>query len=387
MKMRISLVIAILLLITVSAWGQEEIDFGLQIDLVIHNTNAKDYTNLNFHGGSVFNTLRARIIAKGAVNDYLSFNGQMVSVNAGTPFWFSAYAHLSKPDFPYLNLNLGLIPTPVGLFGHRTYADKNPLIGVPLIYNYHTNINFNYPATSNSQLLALRGQGYDLGSYSGYTARGVPIIYDACWNSGINLFGSFKFLDYSVAALSGALAYPKVQIEDRNPNLTAQMVVNPVMGVRAGLFGSWGPYFSKSAEQYFPAGKTVDDFNQVLGGALAEISYWHLESYHELVLNAFEHPYLGYLKNNGFYSEVKYKFLPSWYGAVRYDQMNFNKVEDETNPGSRHTWDYNVKRVEAAIGYYLDRKVLLKLDAQINRFPDQKSLNDEIYALQMTFTL
>lgn len=385
--MRNSAVIIIVFLLTVSSWGQKELDFGLQIDLVIHNSNAKDYTNLTFRGNSNFHTLRARIIAKGAVNDYLSFNGQLLSDNGSNPFWFSAYAHLSKPEFPYLNLNLGLIPTPVGLFGHRTYADKNPLVGTPLIYNYHMDLNVYKPQYSNSQLLSQRGEGYDLGSYYGNTTRGIPIIYDACWNTGINLFGSFKFLDYSVAALSGALAYPLVQIEDRNPNLTAQVVANPVMGVRAGVFGSWGPYFSKSAEQYFPAGKNVDDYNQILGGALAEITIGHLESYHEAVLNAFEHPYLGYLKNNGFYSEVKYKFLPSWYGAVRYDQMNFNKIEDETNPGSRHSWDFNVKRVEAAIGYYLDRKVLLKLDAQINRFPDQKSLNDEIYALQMTFTL
>ena len=322
--MRISSVITILLLITVSAWGQTELDFGLQIDLVIHNSNAKDYSNLNFHGGSNFNTLRTRITANGAVNDYLSFNGQLLSANGNTPFWFSAYAHLSKPDFPYLNVNLGLIPTPLGLFGHRTYADRNPLIGTPLIYNYHMNLNIYNPQSTNSQLLSQRGQGFDLGSYYGNTVRGIPIIYDACWNTGINLFGSFKFLDYSVAALAGALAYPLVQIEVRNPNLTAQLVANPVMGVRAGVFGSWGPYFAKSAEQYFPAGKTVDDFNQVLGGALAEVTLGHFESYNEVVLNAFEHPYLGYLKNNGFYSEVKYKFLPSWYAAIRYDQMNLN---------------------------------------------------------------
>lgn len=379
MKMRISLVIAILLLITISAWGQSELDWGLQIDLVFHNPDIKDYTNQTFRGFSNFHTLRARIIATGAVNDYLSFQGQLLSDNADNPIWFSAYAHLSKPDFPYLNANLGLIPTPVGLFGQRTYADKNPLIGTPLIYNYHSNLKLYNPQQTASELLSARGQGYDL--------SGPPMIYDACWNTGINLFGSLKFLDYSVAALSGALAHPEVQIDDQNPNLTAQIVANPVMGVRAGIFGSWGPYFSKSAEQYFPAGKTINDYNQVLGGALAEVTMGHFESYHEAVLNAFEHPYLGYLKNNGFYSEVKYKFLPSWYGAVRYDQMNFNKIEDETNPGSQHTWDFNVKRVEAAVGYYLDRKVLLKLDAQINRFPDQKSLNDEIYALQMTFTL
>ncbi len=385
--MRISLVIAILLMITVSAWGQKDLDFGLQIDFVFHNPKVNDYTNLTFRENSNFHTLRARIIANGSVNDYLSFNGQLLSDNGGNPLWFSAYAHLSKPDFPYLNLNLGLIPNPVGLFGNRTYADKNAVIGVPLIYNYHMNLNVVEPQQTNSELLSQRGQGYDLGTYYGYTIKGVPIIYDACWNTGINIFGSFEFLDYSVAVLSGALANPVIQIEDRNPNLTAQLIANPVMGVRAGVFGSWGPYFAKSAEKDFPIGKNVNNYNQILAGAISEISLGHFESCNEVVLNAFEHPYLGYLKNSGFYSEVKYKFLPSWYGAVRYDQMNFNKIEDETNPGSRHTWDFNVKRVEAAVGYYLDRKVLLKLDAQINRFPDQKSLNDEIYALQMTFTL
>ena len=383
--MRKVILAALILSVTVSA--QEKLDVGLQLDVVLRNPDVKDYTNLTFRGHSNFHTVRTRVIFNAYVNDYISINAQLLSDNSSSPYVFSAYAHWSHPTLTYLNLNVGIIPIPVGLFGANTYSDKNPVIGVPLIYVHHTNINIYDPQITNSELLSQRGKGFNLGGYGGQGVSGIPFLYDACWNSGVNLFGSYGPLDYSLAALFGSLSRPLIQIEDRIPQITAQVAVTPVAGIRAGLLGGWGPYLALIAEEDFPLGKDVNDYKQILGGVLSEISYGHFDSQGEFIVSAYEHPFLGYLKGNGFYTLLKYKILTGVYAAVRWEQMNFGKIEDETNPGSRHTWDYNVRRAEAAIGYYLDRNVLLKLDTQINRFPGQSSLNDDIYALQLSLSL
>lgn len=386
MKKYLSAISLLLFLATVHA--QEKLDIGLQLDLVVHNPDALDLTNSSYWDYSNFHTLRARFSAVGTVSANISLYGQVISDNASALFYlYSAYARLTPSFAPNLAVNVGLIPIPLGSFGNRNYSDKNPVIGVPLIYNYFMDLNPVEPQVSNSEILANRGMGNYLGSYYGYDVRGVPVIYESYWNTGINIYGSVKSLDYSLAALSGALSHPYIQVQDRRPNFAAQLAARPVTGLKLGAFGSYGPYLGNSVEEDLLPGQELNDFNQILFGFLAEFERGPFETHNEIVFNSFQHPFLGYLKNNGFYVEAKYKIIAGLYAAVRYEQMNFGKIEDETAPGSSYTWDYNLRRIEAALGYYLERRVLLKLDTQLNRVADTSLLDDDLYALQLAITL
>jgi len=98
---------------------------------------------------------------------------------------------------------LGLIPGTIGSFAPRTYSDKNPLVGVPLLYNFHTAINPR--SLGSSGTLAELSAAKDVRSRGG-----LPVIYDACWNTGIEIYGSAGNLDYSFGILSGSVSNPTV---------------------------------------------------------------------------------------------------------------------------------------------------------------------------------
>ena len=62
--------------------------------------------------------------------------------------------------------------------------------------------------------------------------------------------------------------------------------------------------------------------------------------------------------------EGRYKLRPGLYAAARWDWLGFTEVvgTKETVP-----WDAPVKRLEAGVGYSLQRNLLLKLSYQLNR--------------------
>jgi hypothetical protein len=94
-----------------------------------------------------------------------------------------------------LHVQFGKIPTPFGHFTERAYADKNPLLGQPLLYQYFSSLRSNQLPADNEDLLSQRGSGR--GGFAGYkgggseSARsGLPLVYDSCWDYGGGLIGS-----------------------------------------------------------------------------------------------------------------------------------------------------------------------------------------------------
>ena len=83
--------------------------------------------------------------------------------------------------------------------GPRTYSDKNPLVGSPLMYQYHTLLWYRFrptptrycrgrPGPVRRRLRARPGGG-----------RGMPIVYDSCWDFGAVVTGSARPFEFSPA--------------------------------------------------------------------------------------------------------------------------------------------------------------------------------------------
>ncbi|MCH9024829.1 MAG: hypothetical protein IH931_05785, partial [candidate division Zixibacteria bacterium] len=132
---RISVVLA-LLFCSSSAFAQMQIS-GLS-DILFKNAEESDVTNLTFLGFSNFHSLRTRLFFDGTIDRDVYFFAQILVDNFTGFQLYAAYARFQNLSGPKLNLQLGFIPTTIGSFAPRTYSDKNPLIGVPLLYNFHT---------------------------------------------------------------------------------------------------------------------------------------------------------------------------------------------------------------------------------------------------------
>ena len=66
----------------------------------------------------------------------------------------------------------------------------------------------------------------------------------------------------------------------------------------------------------------------------------------------------------GVTAEGRFKVMPGLYAAGRLDHLGFTEIDA---PAGRLTWDANVWRMEAGVGYTPMRHVLAKLAYQHNR--------------------
>ena len=198
--------------------------------------------NINNRGDSPFNQVRARFFVDAAVSDDILITANLLFDDGATPRLDGAQVDFYRiKGIEVLNARAGRLPTAFGSFATRTYSDKNPVIGAPLIYHYHTALQgMAVPADPRAQL-ALRENLRPL------QTRGLPVLYDSCWDTGIELFGAGGSLAYALAITKATVSNPKAMTND-GYQLVARLGVTPLMGLRLGLSGAYGPYLTKAAE-------------------------------------------------------------------------------------------------------------------------------------------
>ncbi len=352
-----------------------EVSVSGMTDIVFKNSDNEDYTNITFKKHSPFHTLRTRLFFDATLSENSSAFLQLMTDN-NSVIIYGAYIRFTNLAGKYLNLQAGYIPTTVGSFGARVYSDKNPLIGSPLLFNYHSNL-VGFISDSMrwvDQLLARRDTRYNLG---------LPVVYDACWNTGAEFYGSVGKLDYSLALLSGAVSLPTLEQAKDVPQVTTKLnyYFNP--GFMIGAAGFFGPYLSDNVYgDVIPEGHDYVDYMNAGAGYDLYWSSRYLEIFSESYWAQWEHPYLPDLSVTSGYLEAKYKFAPGWYLAGRYDFFEPGTVT--TTSGDEEKWDYPVKRYEFGIGHRLNRQALLKLVTQLNRCDMNEDLDVDLYAMQLS---
>lgn len=379
-------VLVLALALPATATAQYQVSGSL--DLVVRNLSSDDYSNKTFKGFSNFDFVRARIFFDAQPTEKVSVFTQVL-VNNSEFQLYGAYVRLSKIGGANVNLQAGLIPNPVGLWGPRTYSNKNPLIGVPLMYLYHTALSPGNYQTTDVQLLESRGEGYE--------HYGLPIIYDPCWNTGLEVFGSAGMIDWSVGALSGAVSAPRTQREKDIPQLTGKLGLyfSPVFSLQFSGFA--GPYMD-DVEAFYPDAaeypkavaayetKKTEDFLNLGAGIGAHYDYGMLEVFSEAFVARWEHPIYDNLDAYSAYLDARYKLAPQWYVAGRAETLTFSKYDFGGTTGKKN-WDYPLNRFELGVGYKIDESVLLKLVTQIARCSDNHELDDETLAFQLSTTI
>lgn len=382
MKINIKLFLLVLLYCFSNAFAQ--VQLGGQLDVVIRNNDALDYSNKTFALYSNYDFYRARIFLDAQPADNVSVFTQIL-VDNGEFNIYAAYIRLTFLE-NLLNFNVGLIPNTVGIWGPRTYSDKNPFIGVPLVYVYHTsfaksglNPTSSAYTTSADKIISLKGNGALL--------RGLPMLYDACWNYGLEIFGNYNNIDWSLAALSGSVSLPGEQPAKDLPQFTGRVTYYPSAELNVTLSSYIGPYLTDEIidglNDTTGLKKSVNDFVNQGAGVSIVYSKEYFEIFSEGFYSSWDHPFLGKLSAYSAYVDFKYKLAPQWYAAARGEIMRFSDIKGSS--GSTQ-WDYPLNRFELVVGYKLNRNVILKLDGQFTRYPDRESLNDAIYALQISTT-
>ena len=374
-KILVTAITFVCILLTDAAQSQVQVS-GLA-DVVFCNSGNVDITNITFRRYSNFHTSRTRLFFDGNVGENTDLFVQIL-IDEYNFQLYGAYARFSNLSGQYLNMNVGYIPSTIGSYAPRTYSDRNPLIGTPLLYNFHSALIPGVLGSTPdvSDILALRDNR---------SPSGIPFIYDACWNTGVEFYGSSGKVDYSFGMLTGSVGKPTQQQFKDIPQFTTHLVYNFNPGFKIGMSAFLGPYlYDEAFPDFGTPGYTIDPEDYMNGGIGYEF-YWsgqYLEVYSETFYSYWEYPGLPKLKSMAGYIEGKYKIQPRWYAAARLGFVEPSEIE--VSPGVEEKWDYPVKRYEFGIGYKPLRKATVKFVAQINKFDISDAYDSEIYAIQFS---
>ena len=338
-------------------------------DFVVRN-GQNDVTNVNFRPTSNLDMTRTRLFLDTNVDEGIQFFTQFVASGYNDFFIYSAYLRFEELGGSPLNLHAGLIPSTVGNWGPRTYSDRNPLVGIPLLWNHHTTLSAGESQTSVEALRAARDTR---------NRHGLPILYDNCWNTGLELWGQAGPMDWSIAMLSGSTSLPKRERTKDVPQGTARVAWGRNPSFVVGVSGWAGPYLPDDSPVL--AGRDTEDFLNAGGGLDLSWTHRRLEVHSEIMHTTWEHPNLPRLGATSGYLEAKHKLFTRWYAAGRFEAFEPTEVRDSS--GTNVKWDYAVRRVEAGVGFRVARRATLKAVTQVNRFQGAPSLGTEHYVLQV----
>jgi hypothetical protein len=363
-------------------WGDEE---------------AYAFNTMN-RGDNPFAPFRMTLLARAGINEDTDlFLEVPIEPTAQSSMWLTylrPFVRLSSlGGNRWMNMQAGKLPTVYGTFGERSMSPEAGLIGKPLLFSYHTAIRFGIVPSGPDFFLQPGVRGGGSASYSDGTTfsfAGMPLIYDACWDTGMELFGMHQGLQFSAAATHGTVSRPASRVENYNDGygfvgrLGYQVTSGPLFGLRMGVSGSFGPYLETEAagDPSFPAGAEVEDYlNTSLG---FDLSYatgpWQFQS--ELGQVGYEVPNVDpTLTATAYYLELTRDFGPSWSLAVRQEAVLFSDLT--STAGATESWDYDLWRWETGLNFRFRQGTRFRLGYQASRFPDAPDLNADLFALQL----
>jgi hypothetical protein len=329
------------------------------LDLGWHSDDEAIDANQFIVGDSPFSPYRLRLYFDGQASPQVQVFVQALLTEAGGARVDGAYALITPWEEKDLHVMAGKIAWPIGTWAPRTYSDKNPLIGVPLMYQYHTSLRWDDIPLTTDDLLAAAGAGATGPDYgSGVGSAGMPIVDDFGWDVGLVAQGSVRPIEFAFGATQSAPGWASPG-EDANHGYTAlgRLGFAPVPELRVGVSGARGAYLPKFFGPYLPAGKSEQDYPQQLVMADLEVQRGALEFRAEAANNEWKTPYTGTLGVQSGYAEARWTFNAGWWLASRAETERFSKV---TGTAGTRTWDENVDRFENGIGYRISRNVLAK---------------------------
>jgi hypothetical protein len=356
-----------------SASAQTDIRVRGLVDLVGVGHDADAYLNLTMLQTSNFDVLRARVFLEGGTARTRAFVQMLVTDAGRTPFLlYGAYVQHRILEDRELYLEAGKIPVHLGTWAPRTYSNRNPLIGVPLAYFYRSSLPYKMMPIDLDDLLAERGHGQvgisyrnPDGSPRGANFGTMPTLYDNCWDYGAYLLGSNQRFDAALGVTFGPPGAPAMGPETNGSvALNAKLGWMPFAGLGLHVSLARGAYLTRDVAPWVPAGRSVEDYAQTLWGASLDWGFRHAMVVAEIFHSHYETPLRAQgLRNMAYYVEGSYRFFAGWYAAARWDEIRYEEVESAAGPV---TWDQNVRRIEAGLGYHVSRELLVKAVGQVN---------------------
>jgi hypothetical protein len=373
---------------------------------VTYGTHDKEYFDTLDYYHDAFSVMRLGLSASFRANDHLSVLGQvvddialrgdaLVKVDRQVVRLYALFVRVRPWTAHPFDVQAGRIPPVFGAFGRQGYGVSNPLIGLPLAYQYQTTLRGDALPGSSATLLNWRGRGWSL-RYSPaigatYFAPGMPIISSQQWDTGVQAHWgtSTSPVDVSASVTNGTLSYPQIEDNNHGKQVSARVAFRPATGLVAGVSAARGEFLDHEVDELLPAGVRHDPYTQRAFGVDAEYSrgYWLFRS--ETIVSDWRVPQVGTeptlrnpLRAWASFAEATWRVAPRWYLAGRAEHMGFSRTETASH--QLETWDAPVTRVEVGAGYTIRRNVRAKIVYQQN-WRDARIRHEGIAGAQLLY--
>lgn len=348
------------------------------------------FFNYTDYEDSELRLLRLDFTASLRAGSHVSLLAEVRSQNVGTPKAYALYLRIRPWARRRFDVQVGRIPPTFGAFPRRSYAADNPLIGYPLGYQYLTSLRADAVPASADELLQMRGRGwlanYSVGNLT--PAPGVPLATAFRWDTGVQAHAANDVVDLTGSITTGTLSNPLVTDDNSGRQVAGRVALHPVAGLIVGASAARGPFVSREAARAAVGGEHDGAFAQTAWGGDVEYSRAYYVLRAETVFSQWTMPSLGSpaisrpLRAVATFVEGRYKIRPGFYVAARADRLGFNRIAGSKGPA---TWDAPVTRVEAGGGYSIQRNLLLKISAQLDRRDGGRTRKAHLVAGQLVF--
>ncbi len=269
-------------------------------------------------------------------------------------------------DTRTLRFQTGVLGTFIGNVAGRRSSKHNPMLQLPLMYFYFTNLSDD-PYTDADDLLASRGLG-----------TGMRMFQLGVYRPGAELLWTVKDkIDIQAGLFNSSLSNPYMVNVIERLNVAARFGVRPIMGMNIGLSYSDGPYMSK----YEMSHVNVSNADQTVYDVDFSYERGHFSFFSEAAWSEWNVPRISdTISSTSYYVEGKYKFLPRFFAAARLAQIFFSDI---SSTSEKSTWDDNTTRLEVSLGYYVERETLAKIILQKNWY-DTLNIPGDYIALELS---
>src|SRR5215469_2296766 len=324
-----------------------------------------------------------------------------LDAQAGSQFYFFAQARLDRGFDPSdhgaqirldeyalritpsedgrFTLQAGKFATVVGNWVPRYLSWDNPFINAPLVYENVTAIRDGYAPFSPADFV--------YGPYYAQKYAFNPVIWGPSYATGFSISGKLGWFDYAIEMKNASLSsrpesWLITENGFENPTFSSRIGFRPNEAWNFGFSASEGPYFRREAESTLPPGRNIDDYREFVLGQDASFAWHHLQLWAEFYEGRFQVPNVGDVDTFAYYIEAKYKFTPQLFGAVRWNQQVFDKINNGLG-GNEH-WSPNLGRIDIAATYRLTTHAQLKLQYSFQHETTPPGEDNHLLATQFT---
>ena len=305
---------------------------------------------------------RIRLYGEWRVSPIVSFVGEVRTEDNDSFEASAAYVRIRPWAGHAFAIQAGRIPPVIGAFSRRAYGRDNPLIGMPLAYQYLTSLRTDAIPATPDDLLRMRARGWrpDFPIGSREVGPGTPLVSATRWSTGIEARWEQNWFEVAGAWSLGSPGVPAAIDFTAGRQISARAAVTIPAGATIGFSAARGRWIDDdvltlvAAEQRGRSTQTTMGLDAEIGGGPWLVRAEWLRAVYEL-------PWTGTAASPpdvrawSAFVEARRRLHARWQVAVRLDRLDFSTIVGTA--GVATPWDAPIDRAEAAVAFRATRRL------------------------------